>query len=103
MYVAFKLGMHPTTAFVITLIIGVLAYLYRLFYIRKFVPYHISQYIKKVVLPCCVVTVLSILFHISFMDMVRPLLIQYCFAIGTTAISTVITLFIDWTRVKKNL
>lgn len=46
-YVAFKLGMHPTTAFVITLIIGVLAYLYRLFYIRKFVPYHISQYIKR--------------------------------------------------------
>ena len=100
-YVAFKLGMHPTTAFVITLIIGVLAYLYRLFYIRKFVPYHISQYIKKVVLPCCVVTVLSIPVPYILYGYGTSTINTILLAIGTTAISTVITLFIGLDKSEK--
>jgi len=102
-YVAFKLGMHPTTAFVITLIIGVLAYLYRLFYIRKFVPYHISQYIKKVVLPCCVVTVLSIPVPYILYGYGTSTINTILLAIGTTAISTVITLFIGLDKSEKKI
>ena len=58
-YVAFKLGMSPIAAFVINFVVSVFAYLYRLLYIKKYVPYHLGDYLKKVVLPCVIVTVLS--------------------------------------------
>lgn len=59
-YVAFKLGMSPIIAFVINLIVNVLAYIYRLVYIKTIVPYQIVEYFQRVIVPCCIVTVFSI-------------------------------------------
>lgn len=59
-YIIFKLGFSPVFAFVINLAISILAYLYRLFYIKRYVNYTISSYCKQVVLPCIYVSLLSI-------------------------------------------
>lgn len=59
-YIAFKLGLSPVYAFVINLFVSIYAYLYRLFYIKRYISYRLSDYSKKVLLPCILVTVLSI-------------------------------------------
>lgn len=59
-YIAFKLGMSPTMAFIINLVVSILAYIYRLIYIKRYVPYHIDKYIVKVIAPCTIVTLLSL-------------------------------------------
>ena len=59
-YFAFKFGLSPTSAFVVNLIVNVLAYLYRLMYVKKYVPYQLSDYFMKVIFPCLIVTILSI-------------------------------------------
>ena len=59
-YIAFKFGLSPSVAFIINLFVSTLAYLYRLCYIKRYVPYKLSDYMRKVVLPCSVVTCLSI-------------------------------------------
>lgn len=59
-YLVFKLGLSPISAYIINLIIDIGAYIYRLLYIKKFIPYHITEYMKKVIFPCAIVTILSI-------------------------------------------
>lgn len=58
-YLIFKLGFSPIWAFIINLTISMLAYIYRLFYIRKYVNYSVLVYLKSVILPCTFVTILS--------------------------------------------
>ena len=59
-YVAFKLGFNPTFAFIINLIISIIAYIYRLIYIKKYVKYNLSAYFNNVIVPCIKVTVISL-------------------------------------------
>lgn len=58
-YLIFKLGYSPIGAFIINLVISILAYIYRLLYIRKYVAYKFTTYLKVVLLPCVVITVVS--------------------------------------------
>ena len=59
-YIAFKLGFSPIAAFWINLAISVIALLYRLFYIKKYMPYKIQDYFTKVILPCMKITLITI-------------------------------------------
>lgn len=63
-YIAFKLGYNPTYAFIINVIINIIAYIYRLFYIKKYIKYKIMDYARKVIIPCFKVTLLTIPFPI---------------------------------------
>jgi len=58
-YIAFKLGCTPTCAFIINLLINILAYIYRLIYVKKYVNYKLSKYYQYVISPCLIVTLLS--------------------------------------------
>ena len=58
-YLAFKIGMDPIWAFIINLSISIVAYIYRLVYIKKYVDYKLSVYCKMVLLPCLLVTIFS--------------------------------------------
>lgn len=93
-YVAFKLGVSPTIAFVINIIIDLFAFLYRLFYIKKYIPYRICDYFKKVICPCCATTMLSIpLPYILHEDNVS-IIITFLHIISTIAITSIIILFV---------
>lgn len=59
-YLIFKFGLSPIWAFTINLIISFLAYAYRLLYIRKFINYRLSVYLRFVLLPCIKVSMLSV-------------------------------------------
>jgi len=59
-YIALKLGASPTIAFVIYIFVSLFAYIYRVLYIRRYVKYSILDYLKKVIIPCLFVTLLSI-------------------------------------------
>lgn len=58
-YVAFRVGLHPVSAFVINLVINFGAYLYRLLYVKKYINYQLSEYCRKVILPCVIVSLMS--------------------------------------------
>lgn len=62
LYVALKLGCKPDVAFWINLWISIVAYIYRLLYIRRYIQYNILDYAKIVILPCIGVTISSFLF-----------------------------------------
>lgn len=66
LYIALKLGCKPDVAFWINLWISIAAYVYRLFYIKRYIQYKIFTYIKNAVLPCLIVTILS--FVISYVS-----------------------------------
>ena len=59
-FIALKLGCSPALVFVIDLIINVIAYYYRLLYIKKFIRYRLSEYCSEVVVKVLLVTALSI-------------------------------------------
>ena len=59
-YMAFMLDFAPITAFWISLTINCVALLYRLLYIRKYVPYKIRDYFKIVILPCLKIALITI-------------------------------------------
>lgn len=80
-YISFRLESNPIIAFLINLIISITALLYRLLYVRKYVPYSFRDYCNQVILPCLKITLLSI---------PVPLMLKYYFCKST--ISTVIIL-----------
>lgn len=59
-YFVLSLGVSPVYAFIINLFVNMIAYLYRLMYIRKYVKYTYREYFLRVLFPCIKVTVLSI-------------------------------------------
>lgn len=98
-YVVFKLGLSPVWAFIINLVISIVAYIYRLIYIRKYVNYELKIYIKSVLLPCTSVTILSCPFPFFFQSICSsiPLVIM---AIGVTVLLT--CSFIYWGGLNKS-
>ena len=58
-YIILKLGFGPTWTFIVNLIISLIAYLYRLLYISKYIHYNIFSYFKYVLVPCVIVTIMS--------------------------------------------
>ena len=100
-YTAFRLGMSPEIAFVINLFVGILAYLYRLFYIKKYVHYRISDYLKKVILPCFVVSVLSFPIPYLLSGYCNTVLNTILLVIGSVGLSGIITLFIGLDKNEK--
>lgn len=59
-YLVFTIGGSPVWAFIVNLIINIVAFLYRLLYIRPIIKYKLSVYIKSVLCPCFIVSFLSI-------------------------------------------
>jgi len=59
-YIFFKLGFNPIWAFIINLMISVIAYIYRLLYIRNYVNYKLRDYLKLVIYPCLLISIISI-------------------------------------------
>jgi hypothetical protein len=100
-YAAFKLGMVPTVAFVINLIVGVLAYIYRLLYVKKIVPYSIREYFKKVIIPCGIVTILSIPIPCLLSGYVNSVFNTIILVIGTIGIICIVCLLIGLDRNEK--
>ncbi len=100
-FLAFKLGLNPTIAFVINLLIDLIAYLYRLFYIQKYVPYRISNYFKKVVLPCIIVTTLSFPIPYFLSKYNNSLLNTILLVVVTVAISGIVTMIVGLDKGEK--
>lgn len=61
-YICLKLGGQPYLVFIVHLVIGVIAHLFRLLIIRKLVGLSIRNYIKKICFPGCSIMFLSFLF-----------------------------------------
>lgn len=59
-YIAFKLGLNPTAAFWIILIMSLVALIYRLIYIKKFIQYSVKEYLSNVIFPCTKVILMAI-------------------------------------------
>ena len=86
-YIAFKLDFSPTFAFIVNLIISIIAYIYRLFYIKKYVEYNLLDYFNNVLSPCIKVTLISLPI---------PLILKfYSESIFTTILYIIITIFIS--------
>lgn len=100
-YIAFKLGMNATSAFIINLFVSIIAYLYRLLYIRKFISYRIRDYFKKVALPCFMVTILSIPLPCLLSYYCDTVMKTIFLVIGTIFTSGMITLFVGLDRSEK--
>lgn len=83
-YISFKLGFNPIIAFLINLIISIIALLYRLLYIKKYVHYSFHDYFIQVILPCLKITLISI---------PVPLILKYYFCAST--ISTLLILAVS--------
>ena len=83
-YISFKLGFNPIIAFLINLIISIIALLYRLLYITKYVHYSFHDYFIQVILPCLKITLISI---------PVPLILKYYFCAST--ISTLLILAVS--------
>ena len=58
-YIAFCLGVAPAWAFGINLIVSVFAFVYRLLFVKKYVPYDLIEYVKEVIQPCLMVSVMA--------------------------------------------
>lgn len=58
-YLLFKFGFSPVWAFLINFVISLAAYFYRLIYISQYVNYTLLTYVKMVLFPCLLVTVIS--------------------------------------------
>ena len=58
-YFVFQMGMSPVWAFIINIVTSIVAYIYRLCYIRKYVDYNLVDYAKLVIFPCLLVTFVS--------------------------------------------
>lgn len=84
-YISFRLGSDPIIAFLINLIISTIALLYRLFYIKKYVPYNFHNYLLKVIRPCLEITLISIPI---------PLILKYYFSTSTISVLLIIVLSI---------
>jgi len=91
-YIAFLLGFSPTSAFIINLIISVIAYLYRLLYIKKYVSYRLVDYFKLVLLPIICVTFLSLPIPI-FLQRNSTSLVFIFIAIGITLLQTCVFVY----------
>lgn len=59
-YIAFKGGLSPTYAFIIKLIVSIFVYIFRLYYVRKYIKFDITDYLRKVIQPCIMVSLLSL-------------------------------------------
>lgn len=58
-YVALKLGGSPTSVFVVHLCICIIAYIVRIIFMRSMISLKILEFIKKVILRCVLVGMLS--------------------------------------------
>lgn len=58
-YIAFCLGLAPSWAFGINLIVSVFAFVYRLLFVKKYVLYNLTEYVKEVIQPCLMVSVMA--------------------------------------------
>lgn len=59
-YIVFKFGAPPYYAFIINFIVSILAFIYRLIYIKKHVKYSLREYATKVIIPCVKISVIAI-------------------------------------------
>ena len=84
-YISFRLGFAPFSAFLINLIISIFALLYRLLYTKKYVQYSFHDYNSQVILPCLKITLISIPI---------PLILKYYFCASTTSTLLIIVLSI---------
>lgn len=84
-YISFKLGSDPIFAFLINLIISIIALLYRLLYTKKYVPYSFHDYCSQVVFRCLKITLISI---------PVPLILKYSFCTSTASTLLIIALTI---------
>ena len=58
--IALKGGLSPTYAFIIKLIVSIFVYIFRLYYVRKYIKFDITDYLRKVIQPCIMVSLLSL-------------------------------------------
>lgn len=85
-YIAFELGLSPVYAFIISLVINLLAYIYRLFYIKTHINYSIVTYLRVVLMPCIVITIIS-----SFIPLVLSPYIESTFTLFVSILLTIST------------
>ncbi len=91
-YVCLKFGMNPSSVFLVNLIIGFLAYLYRLIYAQIYIKYSLSQYFKEVICPLLSVTFFVIIF-LAIIIYIYPLSLNL---FVNLAISLIITSVSIW-------
>lgn len=63
-YIAYKLGSPPVTAFFIVLFLSAVAFILRLFILKRLYPFDLKFYIKSIIMKCGIVTFLCYLFTI---------------------------------------
>lgn len=100
-YVVFKLGVTPIIAFVINIFVGILAFIYRLFYIKRFVPYRITEYLNEVIVPCCKVSFLSFPVPYFLSNYSHTIFNTMLFSLGTAVLSGVIMFLVGLDRSEK--
>lgn len=84
-YISLKLGSNPIIAFLINLIISIVALLYRLWYTKKYIPYSFQDYYSQVIFPCLKITFLSIPI---------PIILKYYFCESTMSTLLILALSI---------
>lgn len=63
-YFFLKLGYNPESTLIINLVIAIVVQIVRLFIIKKLLPFSLSEYVKKVILPTIIVFLLSLILPI---------------------------------------
>ena len=61
-YIALRLGYNPVCIFIINIVVNFFAYMFRFVYAKKYIGIEMKLYVRKVLLPCMGVVLLSIPF-----------------------------------------
>ena len=64
-YIPLKLGAEPYTVFIVHLIIAIIAFITRIFIIRKLIDLSIREYLINAIFPCIKVTLLSVFISLA--------------------------------------
>lgn len=96
-YVLYCKGTCPETAFIVGLIVSIIAYIFRLAYMKRIIEFCIATYVQKVIFPCLIVVVASLvvclpLYEYSTILSRNPYIGVPCVFIITILVTTMIGL-----------
>ena len=92
-YFVLKLGCTPVYTFYINLIISVIAYLFRVIYIQRYIGYKLSNYCTQVIFPCMIVTIVSIIIPLLLKSYINSFISTILYIL-LTLITTTLTIII---------
>lgn len=99
-----KMGMSPTSTFVVSIVVSIVNQVVCLFLLRRIFPFSIKAYNTKIVLPCLLLLMLSLITPISIRYLLQEGLVRlFINTLFTIMITILLSYFVVFTKEEKLL